>query len=154
MRGGGRKAGWSRCGLRAGLCCALLVWACGCGGGDKGLDGGGETEEPLPDAQTALVGEWVSEGTDPQYGPVGVLMRFEAGGDLRLVLLLESGGRLSFPGNWRLEDDTLVLQGAYFEGESRVRWTLAAGLLLLEAPDGRVQEWRRGDPATDPGASP
>lgn len=146
MKGGGRKAGRPYFGLYIGLCCALLILVCGCGseGGDKGLDGAGDTQEPLPEAQAVLLGEWVSEGSDPQYGPVDVLMRFEAGGDLSLVLLLEGGGRLSFPGSWRLEGEVLVLQGAYFEGESRVRWSIAAGRLLLEASDGRVQEWRRG----------
>ena len=125
----------------------LVLWAvmlvgCGGEGGGKGLE---SDEEAPPAAEDSLLGQWTSSGSDPLYGPVEVLMSFDAGGALRLVLLLEGGGRLSFPGSWHLEGEELVLQGTYFEEGSRVRWGLEGDLLRLEDADGRVQQWQRGD---------
>lgn len=121
---------------------AMMLVGCGGEGGGKGLD---SDEEAPPTAEDSLRGQWASRGSDPLYGPVEVLMSFDAGGILRLVLLLEGGGRLSFPGSWHLEGEELVLQGTYFEEDSRVRWGLEGDLLRLEDADGRVQEWRRDD---------
>lgn len=121
---------------------AMMLLGCGGEGGGKGLD---SDEEAPPLAEDSLLGQWASSGSDPLYGPVEVLMNFDAGGTLRLVLLLEGGGRLSFPGSWHIEGEELVLQGTYFEEGSRLRWGFEGHLLRLEDAEGRVQEWKRGD---------
>jgi hypothetical protein len=78
-------------------------------------------------------------------GEVDVEMMLEEDGRLSMVLILSSGGRRSFPGSWAFEGDELVLSGVYFspDGESRVRWQVKDGVLVLEDASGRQQEWQR-----------
>jgi hypothetical protein len=122
------------------VCVALLLAACGGSGDKKAM----EPEEPVV-VGAELLGQWSSSGIEPQLGPVDVLLSLEEEGQLRLTLLLEGGGRLSFPGTWSLVGEELHLFGEYFapQGSSRVRWTLDGDRLLLEDDQGQVQEWRR-----------
>ena len=72
-------------------------------------------------------------------------MMLEEDGRVSMVLILSSGGRRSFHGSWAFAGDELVLSGAYFsrDGESRVRWQVKDGVLVLEDASGRQQEWQR-----------
>ncbi len=112
-----------------------VLWGCG---EEKGVAPIGE-EGP----EAALLGTWVTEGVDEVLGPVRVHMRLEADGVLAMTLFLEGNGQRSFPGTWSLEEEELVLRGAYFgaAGERRVRWRWQGDNLVLEDSDGAVQVW-------------
>ncbi|MBT4980145.1 MAG: hypothetical protein HOM86_22685 [Gemmatimonadetes bacterium] len=128
--------------MRLGLLVLVSLLIAGCNEQSKPI-----VSDPAapPGAETGLHGVWTTHGVDETLGEVDVEMMLEEDGRLSMVLILSSGGRRSFPGSWAFEGDELVLSGAYFspDGESRVRWQVKDGVLVLEDASGRQQEWQR-----------
>ncbi|MEE2658770.1 MAG: hypothetical protein VX733_09725 [Candidatus Latescibacterota bacterium] len=114
----------------------------GCSKADKPTEG---PELPEDKTSESLVGVWSTQGEDPMLGDVEVRFDLRPFGDLRVTVLLESGGRLTFSGSWAFGPNKLTLDGGYFEdGQSRVSCTLQGDSLLVLTDDaGRAQEWRR-----------
>ena len=120
-----------------------LLFCCAACGSEANAPVAASVQDPGESAP-AVVGVWITRGVDETFGEVEVEMALAADGSLNMTLVLDGGARRSFPGNWALEADELVLRGAYFApaGESRVRWKMEETVLVLEDADGRVQEWR------------
>ena len=107
----------------------------------------GNNPEPATVAHP-VVGAWQTSGTHERLGEVEIVMTLEADGTLSMVVELPSGGMLSFPGLWEVEDQALVLRGAFFAGEvSTVSWALAeSGSLILTDSTGSTQDWSPVEP--------
>ena len=128
--------------MRLGLLVLVSLLIAGCNEQSKPI-----VSDPAapPEAETGLHGVWTTHGVDATLGEVDVEMMLEEDGRVSMVLILSSGGRRSFHGSWAFAGDELVLSGAYFsrDGESRVRWQVKDGVLVLEDASGRQQEWQR-----------
>ena len=121
------------------------VAAGGCG--DRDADRVIESEEEV---SRDLKGTWTATGEYGDLGEVEVWLTLEEDGSLSVVVVLDDGGRLSFPGTWELQDDLLVLRGVYFQpsGEARVRYSIRDdGTLVLEDEAGATEEWKQKEPA-------
>tara|TARA_Y100000588_G_scaffold333322_1_gene372135 strand:+ start:147 stop:521 length:375 start_codon:yes stop_codon:yes gene_type:complete len=120
---------------------ALLV---ACGGEDAAEDRIVDDEPLAP--HSPLVGTWTTTGTHEDFGAVDVVMELCQDGTLRMSVATDGGAQLNFPGVWRTEGETLVLEGEYFRPDNRsaVRWSIGAdGALVLEDENGRSDEWQR-----------
>ena len=128
--------------------CLALVGVSGLGGcGDRDADRVIESEEEV---SRDLKGTWTAAGEYGDLGEVEVWLTLEEDGSLSVVVVLDDGGRLSFPGTWELQDDLLVLRGVYFQpsGEARVRYSIRDdGTLVLEDEAGATEEWKQKEPA-------
>jgi len=101
---------------------------------------------PVVDQESPIVGIWITEGNDPNFGDVTVEMHIMDGGSLKMILFLDGGSQRSFPGKWVIEQNELVLLSRYFgvNGEDRVHWQINdEGVLLLRDKSGVEQEWFR-----------
>lgn len=102
----------------------------------------------VPDKGTRLLGDWYTQGEDPDLGIVQIHMEFRAAGELRVSTTPVGGPIWSFPGTWTLDDDRLVLRGSGFkpDGEVEVGCQIRDQQLLLTSADGSVQTYDRQPP--------
>ncbi len=133
-------------GLAVMLLVSLAASGCDSSSKEPELDLGNNPEPVV--AAHPLVGTWQTSGTHERLGEVEIVMTLEADGTLRMVVELSSGGSVSFPGSWEVEDESLVLRGAFFAGAvSEVSWALtASGSLLLTDSTGSTQNWSPAEP--------
>ena len=97
-------------------------------------------------ASAQLIATWTTSAVHAELGEVEVLLTLREDGSLSMVMVTGAGGRLTFPGTWELQGESLVLRGSYFEpdGENRTRYTIRDdGVLLLEDDTGETEEWSR-----------
>ena len=130
---------------RSNLFFILLLGGCylfllGCDGDKANPSAGLELNH-----KEALVGQWLTQGTDPDLGEVHVAMILRVDGSLSIVQELPAGARLSFSGTWQLDDFKLTLKGVYFApgGQRQVTCQITQEELTLKDETGNIQIWRR-----------